>query len=163
MATAYVASSGDHIRPYRNVRLKHFKEAASQTFRVGDPLILQTTADKGDQVKIAGSDPTTGTVVGFAAEVATGTEDTLVAVWVLDYQSEFLVIVQDASTLDRDQVGDEYGIVADATNLIYRLDTTETTSKVFRVTDLAPGYGHGDTNGKLVVKSAYGAGAIYGS
>jgi hypothetical protein len=72
MATAFVVGKGNFIRPYRNVRVRPFPEAASQTFRVGDPLILQTTADKGQQVKISAADPTTGTVVGFAAAAATG-------------------------------------------------------------------------------------------
>ncbi len=69
--------------------------------------------------------------------------------------------MQDASALDNDMVGVEYGIVADATNGIWRIDTTETTSKVFRVTSIAPGYAHADVNGKLVVKSAVGAQKVY--
>lgn len=163
MATAFTVGTGDYIRPYRNCRLENFPEAASQTFRVGDVLILQTSADKGHQVKISGADPSSGTVVGIAAEAASGTENTSIGVWVLDEKAEFLACVQDASTLDFDQVGDEYGIVADATNLIWRVDTTETTAKVFRVCKLAPGYSHGDTNGKLVVKSAVGVQAVYGT
>jgi hypothetical protein len=161
MATSFVVGTGDYIRPYRNVRLENFPEAASQTFRVGDPLILQTSADKGHQVKISGADPASGTVVGIAAEAASGTENTSIGVWVLDHQGEFLARVQDASTLDNDQVGDEYGIVADATNLIWRVDTTETTAKVFRVLKLVDA--HGDTNGRVIVKSAIGVQAVYGT
>jgi hypothetical protein len=163
MATSFTVGTGDYIRPYRNVRLENFPEAASQTFRVGDVLILQTSADKGHQVKISGADPASGTVVGIAAEAASGVENTSIGVWVLDEKGEFLACVQDASTLDFDQVGDEYGIVADATNLIWRVDTTETTAKVFRVIKLAPGYSHGDTNGKLIVKSAIGVQAVFGA
>lgn len=161
MATSFTVSSGDYIRPYRNVRLEHFPEAASQTFILGDVLILQTNADKGNQVKKSGADPSSGTVVGIAAEAASGTENTQIGVWVLDEKGEFIACVQDASTLDADQVGDEYGIVADGTNLIWRVDTTETTAKVFRVLKLAPGYAHGDTNGKVIVKSAIGVQAVY--
>jgi hypothetical protein len=160
MAT-FTVGTGDFIRPYRNVRLQNFAEGPSQTFKVGDPLILNTTSDKGNQVKIAGADPTTGTVVGFAAEAASGTEGTSIGVWVLDGRGEFIARIQDAATLDVDSIGVEYGIVADSTNSIYRLDTTETTSKVFRVLGLAPGHAHGDTNGAFIVMGARGG--LYGA
>jgi len=167
MATAFVASKGGYIRPYRNVRLRTYPEAASQTFRIGDPLIKQTTADKGNQVKISAADPTTGTVVGFAAAAASGTEGTSIPVWMLDEQSEFVVHIQDAATLDNDDIGVDYGIVADGTNQIWRVDNTETTSKVFSPVDFGPKpdgsagkCAHGDTNGTYVVRSARGGQAI---
>jgi len=84
MATTFTLSGGDIPRPYRKCRIEYFREAASQTFVKGDILILQTTADKGDQVKISGADPSSGTVVGIAAEDASGTENTQVGVYVLD-------------------------------------------------------------------------------
>src|SRR5205823_3164499 len=76
MATTFTLSGGDIPRPYRKCRIEYFREAASQTYVKGDVLILQTTADKGDQVKISGADPSSGTVVGIAAEDASGTENT---------------------------------------------------------------------------------------
>lgn len=158
---SFTVSSGDWIRPYRRNRLVAFPEAASQSFILGDVLILQTSSDKGNQVKKSGADPSSGTVVGIAAEAASGTEGTLINVWVLDEKAEFLACVQDASTLDNDHVGDEFGIVADSTNAIWRVDTTETIAKVFRVVGVAPGYAHGDTNGKYIVKSAIGVQAVY--
>jgi len=153
--------AGNYIRPYRRVRIRHFPEGASQSFKVGDPLILDTTSDKGHQVVLAGNDPTTGDVVGFAAEEATGVEGTLIAVWVLDGQGEFIAHVANSQALDNDDIGAEYGIVADGTNGIYRLDRTETTSKVFRVLEIAPGHAHGDVNGAYIVKSAAGGQAVY--
>lgn len=163
MATSYTVSSGDRIRPYRNCQLRYFREAASQSFVIGELLILQTSADKGNQVKISGSDPASGTVVGVAAEAATGTENSLIGVFVLDERAEFILPVVDAQALDADDIGDEYGVAKDVTNVIWRLDRTETTAKVFRVIDFAPGYGHGDTNGKFIVKSAIGVQAVFGS
>jgi hypothetical protein len=56
----------------------------------------------------------------------------------LDEQGEFAVHIQDAATLDNDDIGDDFGIVADATNLIWRVDNTETTSKVFCVVAFGP-------------------------
>lgn len=157
---AFTLSTGDIPRPYRKVRIEYYREAASQTYVAGDIVILQTTADKGDQVKISGADPASGTVVGIAADPASGTENTLVGVYVLDHQAEFLVVALNA--LDFDDVGDEFGIVSDAT-VKWKLDQTETTAKVFRVLKLAPGYTHGDTGGKYIVKSAVGVQAVYGT
>jgi hypothetical protein len=157
---AFTLSSGDYPRPYRRCRIEYFREAASQTYAIGDILILQTTADKGDQVKISGADPASGTVVGIAAEAASGTENTQVGVYILDQAAEFLIGCNAA--LDFDQVGDEYGIVSDATSK-WLLDFSETTAKVFRVLKLAPGYTHGDTGGKVIVKSAIGVQAVYGT
>lgn len=124
---AFTLSTGDIPRPYRKNRIDYFREAPSQTFAIGDVLILNTTADKGDQVKISGADPASGTVVGIAAEAASGTENTLIGVYVLDPASEFLIVALNA--LDFDDVGDEFGIVSDAT-VKWKLDQTETTAKV---------------------------------
>lgn len=157
---AFTLGTGDIPRPYRKVRIDYFREAATQTFAIGDILILQTTADKGDQVKISGADPASGTVVGIAAEAASGTENTLIGVYVLDHQAEFLIAALNA--LDFDDVGDEFGIVSDAT-VKWKLDQTESTAKVFRVLKLAPGYTHADTGGKYIVKAAVGVQAVYGT
>lgn len=159
----FVIGKGNYIRPYRNVRIRPFPEAASQTFKIGDPLILQTSSDKGQQVKIAAADPTAGTVVGFAMNDASGTENTTVSVAMLDEQAEFMAVIQDAATIDNDDIGDEYGIVADATNVIWRLDLTETSAKVFRIVGFAPKPDsaggmcvHGDVNGAWIVTAAAG-------
>jgi hypothetical protein len=162
MAT-FAVSSGDYIRPVRNTELRSFPEAASQTFKTGDVLIKQTTADKGHQVKVSGADPSSGTVVGIAMQDASGVENTPILVAVLNEKTEFIVAVVSAQALDNDDIGVEYGIASDGTNLIWRLDRTETTAKVFRVVAFAPGYVHGDVNGKFIVKSAIGVQGVYGA
>ena len=149
MATSFTAGPGDYMRPYRFPRVEHFPEAASQTFRIGDPVVLQTTSDKGHQIKISGADPTAD-VVGIAAEAASGTENTMIPVWIADEQTEFIGRVQDTGVLDNDDVGDSYGIVADSTNKIWRVDRTETTTTVVKIVKLIDS--HGDTNGKVVFK-----------
>ncbi|MEQ1726735.1 MAG: hypothetical protein ABL982_00025 [Vicinamibacterales bacterium] len=166
MATISVGK-GSYIRPVRNTRIVPFPEAASQTFRVGDVLILQTSADKGNQVKITGADPSAGTVVGIAMAAASGVENTEIPVAVLDEQGEFYIHVQDTGVIDADDIGDEYGIVADATNLIYRLDLTETTAKVFRIvrraTNPATGlpYAFADVNGAWICTAAAGVQGVF--
>lgn len=151
---------GHYIRPHRNCRLRPLPEGPSQTFRVGDPLILNTTADKGHQVVIAGADPS-ATVVGVAMTAASGTENTEIVVAMLDEQSEFCAVIGDTQTLDNDDIGDELGIVADSTNQIWRVDRTETTTPVFRVVAFGPkpdGSGgncvHGDVNAAVIVRAA---------
>lgn len=160
MAT-YTIGKGNYARPTRNNKIRPFPEAASQTFKVGDPLILQTTADKGHQVKISGADPSAGTVVGIAMAAASGTENTEIPVAMLDEQGEFVLVVGDGQTQDFDDIGDEFGIVSDSTNQIWRLDRTETSAVVFRVVAFGPkpdGSGgnctHGDVNGAYVCTAA---------
>lgn len=153
MAT-FTVSSGNYIRPVQGGKIKYFKEAPSQTFKIGDPLILGTDSDEGDQVKISGADP--AAITGIAAEAASGVEDTLIGVWVPTPDTEFIIWVESGETIDRDAVGDEFGIVADATYTIWRLDQDETTAPVFSILRIAPGYAHGDMNGAYigVIKSA---------
>ena len=149
MATSFTVGAGDIMRPYRFPRVEHFPEGASQSFKIGYPVKLTTTTDKGHQIVVSGSDPTAN-VVGVAAEAASGTEGTMIAVWVADEQAEFIGRVQDTGVLDNDDVGVSYGIVADATNSIYRVDRSETTTTVVKVVKLLDS--HGDTNGRVVFK-----------
>lgn len=160
MATTFTIGAGHYIRPYRNCRVRPFPEAASQTFKVGDPLILATAADKGNEVKIAAADPN-GTVVGIALTAASGTEGTTISVALLDEQGEFIAVIGDAQTLDADDIADDLGIVADATNSIWRIDRTETGTPVFRIVAFGPkpdGSGGmcaaGDINAAVIVRSS---------
>lgn len=163
MAT-YTIGKGNYIRPTRSTRIRPMPEAGStQTFKVGDPLIKDTTSDKGHEVKISGADPSAGTVVGIAMSAASGTEGTEIPVAVLDEQAEFVIVVDNGQALDNDDIGTEYGIVADSTNQIWRLDRTETTAKVFRVVAFGPkpdgssgNCAHGDVNGAFIVTAAAG-------
>lgn len=147
MAT-FTVSSGDAIRPIQGGVLKTFREGASQSFLAGAPLILDTTTDLGDRVVTSGADP--AAIVGIAAEDATGTTNAKIQVWVPREDTEFLVTVENAETLDNDAVGDSFGIVYDSTYTIWRLDQDETSAPIFTVLRLAPGYVHGDVNGKYV-------------
>lgn len=161
MAT-FSVYKGNYIYPVRNERVRTAPEAASQTFIVGNLLIKETVADKGHQVKVSGADPAAGTVIGIAACNASGTENTPVTYWPLDEQAEFVIHYADTQVLDNDDIGLEYGFVADATNLIHRLDNTETTAKIFRVIDFARNpatgvkFAHGDVNGAAIVTAAAG-------
>jgi len=148
MATISVGS-GNYLRPYRNVRVQHFPEAASQSFKRGEILIRETVADKGHEVKISGADPTAG-LLGVAAADASGTEGTKIPVWLFTPEAEFIIHYGSGQALDNDDVGVAYGVVKDGTNVIWRLDNTETTAKVFEVVQLLDA--HADVNGRAVVR-----------
>lgn len=143
------------IRPYRQVRVEGFKEAASQTFKMGDALILGTTADTGHRVAIA-ADATTY-IVGFAAQDATGTTDAVVSVWVADALGEFVGNICTASVgdvaSDYNMIGDNAGLVPDTTNAVWRVDTNDTAANnVVKITGLYHGDTEGDTNGRVIFR-----------
>lgn len=139
---------GSIMRPYRKVRIEHFPEAATQSFLLGDVLALATATDKGNQVALAGADP--AVIVGVAAEKASGTEGTMIPVRVADEEGEFQANVDATQVLDADDIGDAFGIVRDATNLIWRVDRTDVTATRVRIVKLL--HLHGDVNGAVVFK-----------
>ena len=144
---------GSYIRPYRRARMKAFPEDSSQTFIVGDPVYLSADSDEGNYIKISAADPTTDRAfVGFAASAANGTKGHLCDVWLATGDAEFVGHISGAAfadaNLDNDMIGTELGMIADTTNLIWRVDTSETTAKLVRVLELLDA--HGDTNGRVV-------------
>lgn len=152
MATIGVGK-GSYITPYRRVRMRAFPEDSSQTFKVGDPVCVSADSDEGNYIKVAAADPTGDRgFVGFAAKAATGVKGTMIDVWLATGDAEFKVHVCGAAVadqaLDNDQISVEYGILADSTNEIWRLDISETSAKVFRVLELLDN--HGDVNGRVV-------------
>lgn len=157
MATIGVAS-GSYIRPYRRGRMRRMRVDTSQTIVVGDLLVLSADADEGDRVKKSGADPTTDRfIVGFAAGAIT-TSSTVayprdeVDIWLASGDAEFIGHVCGAAvadgTLDNNDLSVEYGLLADSTNGIWRVDQSETTAKLVRILELADA--HGDTNGRVV-------------
>jgi len=133
--------------------MRAFPEDSSQTFIVGDPIAMSTDSDEGNYIKIAAADPTTDrNFVGFAAKAATGVKGTMIDVWLATGDAEFVAHVCDAAAadiaLDNDYIDTEYGLIADSTYLIWRVDISETTAKLVRVLELLDA--HGDTNGRVV-------------
>jgi hypothetical protein len=140
---------GSYIRPYRRARLRAFPEDSPHTFLVGDPVILSADSDEGNYLKIAGSDPGTDRAfLGFAAKAASGTKGTMIDVWLATGDAEFIGHIEGTTAIDNDMISTELGIVADATNLIWRVDSTETSAKVVRILELADT--HGDTAGRVI-------------
>lgn len=144
MATI-VVSNKNHMRPYRLSRIAYFLEGAAQTFKAGHIVVLSA----GKVVKGA-SDPTASTVLGIAAEAATGVTDSKIGVILAHEDGEFLGNVQDTGALALANIGTAYGVVLDATNDIFRVDLSDTTNTRVRVTELIDAVG--DVNGLVVFK-----------
>ena len=141
----FVAGAGDGFRPYRNTRIMYFLEGASQSFKPGHVVVLSA----GKLVKGA-SDPAANTVVGVAAEAATGVTDRKIGVYMADETAEFQGRVQDTGALALANVGAQFGIVLDGARDIFRIDLTETTAKTCTVTELLDAVG--DVNGRVAFK-----------
>jgi hypothetical protein len=155
MATI-VVGSGNYIRPYRpGARIVAFAPALSQDYEVGDFVVESTdTASKG-KVLESGADP--AAVVGVAA-AASDTTDAKDSVYVADPETEFMGHVENAATPDGATIGLECGIVKDTTNDIWRVDLSDTTNKVVKVTQVLD---PGDVNGRVVFKILAAARAIF--
>jgi len=146
MATRTVTAA-DYIRPYRGpIRTKTFPEGASQTFKKGYMLKFGADAGAENRVIVVGADPTL--VIGVAAQDASGVTDAPVPVWLAEPGVEFIGVVQNTGALDQTQLGAAgYGMVADGSNLIHRVDLSETTTKVVHITELIDA--DGDVNGRV--------------
>lgn len=155
MATL-TATTSDHPLPYRNIRIAYFPEGASQSFKRGHLVILSS----GKLVKAA-SDPSANTVVGVAAEDASGVTDRKIGVYVGTEDAEFVGRVQNTQATAITQVGAQYGVVLDATYDIFRVDIGETSTKVVTVTEILDTVG--DVNGHVVFKFLNAARAPYWS
>jgi hypothetical protein len=123
MASLGGVSSGDFIRPWRNCTLRHFPEAASQTFKKGDPLI-QDSASTENRVKIAGDNPTS-VIVGIAAEDATGVTGNKVGVFLAEPHAEFVARGDATTGCNFTQLFTAVALEIDATNAIWRAETDD--------------------------------------
>lgn len=138
MATTYTVSSGDFIRPYKSrPRIQHFPEAASQTFKMGEPLIMDAASTE-NRVKVAANQPTT-LIVGIAAGDASGVTGALVPVWCATQDAVFRAVGKAAQALDYTDLSVGLALLKDATNVIWYIDNTDTThDAVVPITIIAP-------------------------
>ncbi len=136
MATRTV-NSNDWIKPFRgNDRLLSAPEGSSQTFKKGAPLIFSAVSAHENEVIAFVEDSTTG-LVGFAAQDATGTQGSAISYYIADTDSEFYGVVESAkATAWIMLTGGPYSMVYDATNAIWRIDTSDTSHDVLLITSL---------------------------
>lgn len=142
----FTAGANDHFRPWRYARLMYFPEAAAQTFKAGHVVVLNGA---GSILK-GGTDPAAATVVGVAAEAASGVTGRKIGVYMADENAEFQGRVQDTGVLSQAIIGLQYSIVLDGTYDIFRVDLSDTVNKRLGVTELIDAVG--DVNGRVVFK-----------
>jgi len=123
MATTFVPSAGNIMRPYGRCRVKHFPEAASQTFKRGYPVIMDSASTE-NRIKVAADNPTAA-IVGVAAEDASGITGNKVAVWCAESWAKFIVTTVAADAVDFTDRGSCRALQAHASLAIWVVDTTD--------------------------------------
>ena len=136
MATTHSVGSGDYIRPYRNVRIKHFPVTVSQTILRGDAVKL-AGAGLEQRIKIGVVSETTG-YVGIAAEdiTTTATHDAVkdrIAVWLATEDAEFIGRTVSDDTVDFSDIGVGVALDIDSDNSIWVVETDDVTAEIVRV------------------------------
>lgn len=166
MATTFVVSTGDHIRPFRNYRIKEYPVSISQTVLVGS-ILKQAGAGLENRV-ILSTDATQTGIVGVALEAITttgthvpATDKVLVALATED--AEFVARTVAARAVDFTDIGARVETQIDATNLITRVNAAATTNEtIITLEYLDPASQNtqateGDTNVLAVFKFIPGA------
>lgn len=166
MATTYAVGTGDYIRPWRNVRLREFPVAVSQTILLGSVLKI---AGAGLENRVILSTDTTETgVVGIAMEAitTTGTHNAAtdkVLVALATDGAEFVGRTPADDAVDFTDIGVGVELEIDATNLITRVETDGVTDEQVKVLEylhpftLQPLTAEGDFNALCVFKFIPGA------
>ena len=123
MATTFVPSTGDAIRPYGRSEIQHFPEAASQSFKRGYPVILDAASNE-NRVKVSADNPTAA-VVGIAAADASGVTGAMVPVYLAKPHLRFQVRTVASDAVDFSDIGACRALQAHASLAIWVVDTTD--------------------------------------
>ena len=115
--------SGDYIRPWRNVEVKHYPETASSTFKRGEVLVLGG-AGVENRVALSADNPTAN-IVGIAAADASGVTGAMVPVWLAKPNAEFIAKAIAGDAVDFTDLNAARAIQKDGTNVIWEVDTTD--------------------------------------
>lgn len=112
MAT-FSRSTGDIFRPYGRDEVRWYPEAASQSFKMGEPVILDAASTE-NRVKVAADNPTAN-IVGVAAANASGTTAALVPVWIAKPHLSFQIQTFNTDAIDYTDIGTARAIQVHAT------------------------------------------------
>lgn len=123
MATTFVPSAGDIIRPYGRCKVKHYPEDASQTFKRGYPVILGG-AGVENKIKVASNDPTAA-LVGIAAADASGTTGAMCPVWLAKPEYQFIARTIASTAVDFTAKGVAKALEAHASLAIWVVDISD--------------------------------------
>lgn len=117
------------------------KEAASQSFKKGTPLI-----NSSGKLATAGTAP--ATVRGISVKAASGTTDEVVEYYRI--QPGVLYEMTFTGTIAQSDIHSNVGIVKDATTGYWYADSADTGDQV-TIESLAPGWAIGDTKPRVLV------------
>lgn len=123
MATTFVPSAGNSMRPWGQCEIRWYPEDASQSFKRGYPVIIGG-AGVENKVKVTPDNPTAG-IVGVAAQDASGTTGALVPVWLAKPELKFIVTTVAADAVDFSDIGTARALQAHASLAIWVVDTTD--------------------------------------
>ncbi len=84
----------------------------------------------------------------------------LIQVYLAGLSNTFVGRVLTTQAISNDQIGVQYGLELDATNLIWRVDTTDTSNKVVQIVALYDN--DGDINGRVIFKFLAAANLLFG-
>ena len=136
MATTYTVSSGDVIRPWRNVRVQEYPVHTSQTVLQGSVLKADTAGYENRAV--LSTDTTTAKILGVAAEAITTTSThnavtDRVLVYLATEDAEFIARTDADTAVDFTMLGGNYELEIDGTNSITRVQLDGTTYEVVKL------------------------------
>lgn len=122
MATTFVPGNGDIMRPCGRCEIRHYPEAASQTFKAGYPVILDAASNE-NRIKVSADAPTAA-IVGVACVDASGTTGTMIPVWVAKPELKFQMRTVASDPVDFSDIGTARSIKKHASLSIWVCDTT---------------------------------------
>jgi hypothetical protein len=128
MATTFTVGTGDIIRPWKNVRIQHFPEDASQTFLRGAVLIAGG-AGVENRCKTAADNPTAA-ILGIAAADASGVTGTMIPVFLATNDAEFIGRAISTATADFTDIGRLAAVKVESTKWVVNVDDNGNDSVV---------------------------------
>lgn len=136
MATTFTPSTGDYIKPWRNVTLKRFPVGVSQTVLLGS--VLQKGGAGVENRVILSTDSVTSGIVGVAMEAitTTGTHNAKtdhVLVALATPEAEFVGVTIAEDAVDFTDLGVRVSLEIDATYSITRVETDDVTNETVMV------------------------------
>jgi hypothetical protein len=133
MATTFVPGTGDAIRPYGRCKVKHFPEAASQSFKRGYPIIMDAASNE-NRIRVAGTDPVAA-LVGIAAADASGVTGAMCPVWLAKPEYQFQARTIAGTAVDFTMRGVCKALEAHASLAIWVVDISDSGNDAVVVED----------------------------
>lgn len=120
MATTFTRSTGDIFRPYGRDEVRWYPMAASQSFKMGEPVILDSASTE-NRIKVSADNPTAN-IVGVAAANASDcansdgtTTAAMCPVWIAKPHLSFRIQTFNTDAIDYTDIGTARALQVHAT------------------------------------------------